>query len=316
MNDVDRQIKELQFGVSVVPFADLPELPLRVTRAAEETGLDLVGIQDYPYQSRFLDAWTFIATLAPATERVRFYLSVTNLPLRPSAMLAKAAASLDLISGGRVEMGLGGGAYWDAIAAMGVPRKSPGESLRAVREAMEVMRLLWSGERSSRYEGEFYSLRGVKPDPRPAHEIGIWLGAVGPRMLRLTGELSDGWVAPVPYYLPYERWGDSHNRIDRGAEEAGRDPSEVLRIANIPGVIMGSGGSRPGGPVSLVGSTEFWVEMLAEWARVPLRRFRLLAQRRLRGTDEAFRRRDGPGGQGSLRTNHPGARPNEEMRIG
>lgn len=259
--------RELQFGVSVVPFADPPELALRVTRAAEETGLDLVGIQDHPYQSRFLDAWTLIATLVPATERVRFYLSVANLPLRPPAVLAKAAASLDLISGGRVEMGLGGGAYWDAIAAMGEPRKGPGEAFRAVREAMEVMRLLWSGERSARYEGEFYSLRGVRPGPSPSHEIGIWLGAVGPRMLRLTGELSDGWVAPVPYYLPYERWEDSQRRIDAGARKADRDPSEVLRIANIPGAITGRGGSRPTGSDPLMGSSGFWAETLAGWAR-------------------------------------------------
>ncbi len=137
--------RDLVFGVSVVLLAEPPGFALRVTRAAEEAGLDLVGIQDHPYQRRFLGAWTLIGALVPATERVSFYLGVANLPLRPPAKLAKATASLDLISGGRVAMGLGGGAYWDGVAAMDEPRKSPGESLRAVREAMEVMRLLWSG---------------------------------------------------------------------------------------------------------------------------------------------------------------------------
>ena len=94
------QDRELVFGVSVVPLAEPPEFALEVTRAAEEAGLDLVGIQDHPYQRRFLDAWTLIATLVPAAERVRFYLSVANLPLRTPAMLTKAAASLDVISGG------------------------------------------------------------------------------------------------------------------------------------------------------------------------------------------------------------------------
>src|SRR3712207_1587050 len=82
--------RDLKFGVSVVPLAEPPEFALRATRAAEEAGLDLVGIQDHPYQRRFLDAWTLIATLVPTIERVRFYLSVANLPLRPPAMLAKA----------------------------------------------------------------------------------------------------------------------------------------------------------------------------------------------------------------------------------
>jgi alkanesulfonate monooxygenase SsuD/methylene tetrahydromethanopterin reductase-like flavin-dependent oxidoreductase (luciferase family) len=168
---VDGADRNPEFGVSIVPLADPPDHALRVARAAEEVGLDLVGIQDHPYQRRFLDAWTLISTLVPATERVRFFLSVANLPLRPPAMLAKAAASLDLISGGRVEMGLGAGAYWDAVVAMGETRKSPGEALEAVREAVEVMRLLWSEERSARYEGKFYSLRGARPGPRPAHEI-------------------------------------------------------------------------------------------------------------------------------------------------
>jgi hypothetical protein len=150
---------------------------------------------------------------------------------------------------------------------MGESRKSPGEALGAVREAVEVMRLLWSEERSARYEGEFYSLRGTSPGPRPAHEIRIWLGAVGPRMLRLTGELADGWAAPIPAYLPYERWGEAQELIDAGAHEAGRDPAEVFRIANIPGAISESEeGSHPQGSDPLVGPSGFWAEVLVEWA--------------------------------------------------
>ena len=259
--------RDLQLGVSIVPMADSPRSALRVARFAEESGLDLIGIQDHPYQNRFLDAWTLISTLVPVTERLRFYLGVANLPLRPPAMLAKAATSLDILSGGRVEMGLGSGAYWDGVAAMGGARKSPGEAYRSTREAIEVMRLLWSTERSVRYDGEFYSLNGVIPGPKPAHDIGIWLGASGPRMLGLTGKSADGWVAPGPSYLPYEGWEEAQRLIDAGARDAGRDPSEILRIANIPGYITNSGGSRPGGSDPLVGSSDFWAELLADWAR-------------------------------------------------
>ena len=90
-----------------MPLAKPSEVALRATRAAEEAGPELVGIQDHLYQRRFLGAWTLVSALVPSTERLPFYLSVADLPLRPPAMLAKAASSLDLISGGRVEMGLG-----------------------------------------------------------------------------------------------------------------------------------------------------------------------------------------------------------------
>lgn len=261
------QSRDMQFGISIVPMASSPRSALGVARAAEESGLDLIGIQDHPYQNSFLDAWTLISTLVPATERVRLFPSVANLPLRPPAMLAKAAASLDVISGGRVEVGLGSGAYWDGVVAMGEARKSPGEAFRSVREAVEVMRLLWSSERSARYEGEFYSLNGVRPGPSPAHDIGIWLGSVGPRMLGLTGEIADVWVAPIPAYLPYERWEEAQGRIDAGAHVAGREPSDVLRIANVPGSITESGGRRPVGSDPLVGDSDFWTRTLADWAR-------------------------------------------------
>ncbi len=251
--------RELEFGVSVEPLADPPDRAARVAVAADRAGLDLVGIQDHPYQRRFVDTWTLISTLVPVTERIRFFPDVASLPLRPPAMLAKAAASLDVLSGGRVEMGLGAGAFWDAIEAMDGPRRSPAEAVRSVEEAIEVMRLVWSDERSLRFEGEIYSLRGMRPGPRPVHNIGIWVGAYGPRMLALIGRLADGWV-PSYGYSPPERIPEMQRRIDEAAEGVGREPAEIRRAYNISGRI-GEGGDGPlDGPVSK------WVEELTRFA--------------------------------------------------
>ena len=251
--------RELEFGASVEPLADPPDWAARVAVAADRAGLDLFGIQDHPYQRRFLDTWTLISTLVPVTERIRFFPDVANLALRPPAMLAKAAASLDVLSGGRVEMGLGAGAFWDAVVAMGGPRRTPGEAVRSVEEAIKVMRLVWSEERSLRFDGEIYSLKGMKPGPQPTHEIGIWVGAGGPRMLGLIGRLADGWV-PSMFWAPPDRLPELHERIDQGAEKVGRKPSEIRRAYNVSGRI-GAGGEGPlEGPVSL------WVEQLTRFS--------------------------------------------------
>jgi alkanesulfonate monooxygenase SsuD/methylene tetrahydromethanopterin reductase-like flavin-dependent oxidoreductase (luciferase family) len=159
-----------EFGVSIVPTWEDPGLALRLARLADENGYDLVGIQDHPYQWRYFDTWTLIAWLAAQTSRVRFFPDVANLPLRPPAVLAKAAVSLDVLSGGRFELGLGAGGFWDAIPTMGGPRRSPSEAVRATEEAIDVIRLIWSGERGRRFEGEFYRLAGVNTGPtRPPH---------------------------------------------------------------------------------------------------------------------------------------------------
>lgn len=251
--------RELEFGASVEPLADPPDWARRIAVAADRAGLDLLGIQDHPYQRRFLDTWTLISTLVPVTQSIRFFPDVANLPLRPPAMLAKAAASLDVISGGRVEIGLGAGAFWDAIQAMGGPRRSPGEAVRSVEEAIQVMRLAWSEERSLRFDGEIYSLAGMRPGPRPVHDIGIWVGAYGPRMLGLIGRLADGWV-PSLGFTPPDRISEMQRRIDAGAGEAGRDPAEIRRALNISGRI-GEPGDRP-----LDGPASKWVEELSRLA--------------------------------------------------
>ena len=251
--------RKLEFGASVEPLADPPDRAARVAVAADRAGLDLLGIQDHPYQRRFLDTWTLISTLVPITERIRFFPDVANLPLRPPAVLAKAAASLDVLSGGRVEMGLGAGSFWEAIQAMGGPRRSPGEAVRSVEEAIQVMRLVWSQERSVRFDGEIYSLRGLKPGPHPVHEIGIWVGAGGPRMLGLIGRLADGWV-PSMFWAPPDRLPALHEHIDEGAEKVGKEPGEIRRVYNLSGTIGQRGEGTLDGPVSL------WVVELTRFA--------------------------------------------------
>jgi alkanesulfonate monooxygenase SsuD/methylene tetrahydromethanopterin reductase-like flavin-dependent oxidoreductase (luciferase family) len=251
--------REVEFGTSVAPLADPPDFAKRVSVASDSAGLDLVGIQDHPYQRRFLDTWTLISTLVPVTGRIRYFPDVACLPLRLPAMLAKAAASLDVLSGGRVEMGLGSGFFWEAIEAMGGPRRSPGEAVRSVEEAIQVMRLVWSEERSVRFDGEIYTLKGLKPGPHPAHEIGIWVGAGGPRMLDLIGRLADGWVPSMGWATP-DRLPEMHRRIDEGAARAGREPDEIRRVYNISGII----GEEVEGPLS--GPASRWIEELSRFA--------------------------------------------------
>jgi len=219
----------VRFGVFITPEAT--ERPLRVAALADELGFDILGIQDHPYQRRFFDTWTLLAAVAMRTERIRFFPDVANLPLRPPATLAKAAATLDILSGGRLELGLGAGGFWDAIKAYDGPARTAGESVSALEEAIDVIRLLWSGQHGIKFEGEFYHLRGAHSGPVPAHPIGMWLGAARPRMLALIGRLADGWV-PSYGYLKEPELTAGNGRIDEAARAAGRDPAAIRRVLN------------------------------------------------------------------------------------
>lgn len=251
----------LQFGISVNPDINEYDQATKLAKYADQFKLDLVGIQDHPYNRQHLDTWTLITYLVAQTQHVRFFADVYDLPMRPPAMLAKAAASLDHITGGRVEMGLGAGAFWDAIGAMGGTRRTPGEAVEALEEAIQLMRLVWSGERSVSFNGQHYQLKGYQPGPVPAHKPQIWLGAVKPRMLRLTGRLSDGWVSPGNIYLSPDQSPAAHAIIDEAATTTGRKPSDVRRIANIMGVIDANARGGNG----LVGSVDQWVDTLTRW---------------------------------------------------
>jgi len=261
-----------QVGISIIPNADSLDRSRELVNAADDGGLELVGIQDHPYQSRFLDTFALVATLLAETRRISFFTDVANLPLRPPAVMAKAAASLDVLSGGRFELGLGAGAVPHQIGRMGGPDRSPAESVDALEEAIEVIRLMWSGERSVSFEGRHYRLEDARPGPTPVHRMGIWLGAFRPRMLRLTGRKADGWIPSLGVLSPDElRAGNQ--LIDTAAQAAGRDPRQIRRVLNLQGVI-GERRTPPGRelPVGyllgepLAGPPEWWAETLTGFA--------------------------------------------------
>ena len=250
---------DLLFGCFLTPAAEQAETTLRLAVRAEQLGLDLVSAQDHPYQPAFLDTWTLLSVIAARTSRIRVFPNVANLPLRPPAMLARAVASLDVLSGGRAELGLGAGAFWDAIAAMDGPRRSPADTVAALREAIAVIRALWTPGRGVSLTGDHYRLSGARPGPFPVHPVGIWLGAYKPRMLQLTGELADGWLPSSPY-APPEQLTRMNEIIDEAAAAAGRPPTAIRRMYNVAGSF-----STPDSDF-LQGPPKVWAEQLAELA--------------------------------------------------
>lgn len=232
---------------------------MALARLADAIGLDVVGVQDHPYQPSFLDTWTMLSALAAQTQRVRLFPDVATLPLRPPSVLARAAASLDLLSDGRMELGLGAGAFPKGVASMGGPARTPGEAVDAIEEAIGVIRALWaSGERIS-FSGKHYSLVNAQPGPVPLHPIGIFLGSYKPRMLHLTGRLADGWVPTSSYASPSEI-KELGAIIDEAAVEAGRTPADVRRWYNVAGSFTSRDSEF------LHGRPAVWVEQLVELA--------------------------------------------------
>ncbi len=187
---------ELLFGTFITPQNAEPDTPVALAQLSERAGLDLVTFQDHPYQPAFLDTWTLLSYVAASTERIRLSGNVINLPLRPPVLIARQAASLS--------------------------------------EAIDIIRATWdTGTRGGIFaDGAQYRIHGAKRGPAPAHDVSIWLGVLGPRMLRLTGQKADGWLPSLPYLKP----GDLERGnaiIDQAATAAGRDPGEIRRLLNI-----------------------------------------------------------------------------------
>lgn len=245
---------DLRFGLFPTPAASAPDHVLELAQLAEVSGLDLVTVQDHPYQAAHLDALTLLSAIGARTTAITVAPNVASLPLRPPVVLAGWAASLDLLTGGRVELGLGAGAFWDAIVAAGGPRRTPREAVDALVEAVAVIRACWAGG-SVRLDGEHYPVRGLRGGPVPSRPLPLWLGAYGPRMLRVTADLADAWIPSMGYADP-PALGELNARLDERATANGRGPQAVRRMYNVFGR-FGRGGDF------LQGTPADWAEQLA-----------------------------------------------------
>ncbi len=181
------------FGANLDPVADRLKTTLAVAQTAETLGLDLVTAQDHPYNKEHLDAWTLITAVAALTSRVHIGTNVANLPLRTPTMLAKMAASLDVISGGRVELGIGAGAFWRGIQAFGGRDDLQEMPFTAFKEALAIIRGMWAASgQTFRFEGEVYDVPGAGAGPAPAHPISYLGGRAGAKDAA-AGWRTGGW---------------------------------------------------------------------------------------------------------------------------
>ncbi len=221
--------------------------PVRFDRAAEvaaraeRLGFDSVWVSDHffasleryggPSEARgALEPLTTLAGLAVRTERVRLGALVLSARFRHPAILAKAATAIDLLSGGRLELGLGAGWYEREFRGFGYPFGTPGERFADLEEALEVLGRLLPGGPAS-YEGERFTLRDAYNHPPPAQRPRppIWLGGKGgPRLLRLAARLADGWN--TVWRITPEAYAERVAAARAACERVGRDPA-TLRLS-------------------------------------------------------------------------------------
>ncbi|SRR6266508_12283 len=249
----------ITFGLSLYPSVDLLRETRQLAQAAD-AGLDYIAIQDHAYNPEFLDVWTLISYLAADTDRISFFPDVADLQLRPPTILAKAAASLSVLTGGRIALGVGGGASADGIAAMGGIRRNGREMVAFTDEALQLMRRALAGGVVD-FRGGQHTIEGYAAGPVPPAQVPLWLGSQGPRMLAVTGRSSDGWISPLSTYLTPPAVPSRQQLIDEAARSAGRDPAALRRIYNVVGAI----GAVRGGP-GLTGDVQSWVDALTDWS--------------------------------------------------
>ncbi len=202
-------------------------------RFADETGLDIVSVTDHPCFADRVDAYAALGFVLGATSNITGAVIMTNLLSRPAPILARTVTGLSTISGARVVLGMGAGGLEEEIVALGVPRLSPAARVRALEEAIMVVRALSGGGDPVTFDGEFYHVTGLTPAAAPTPPI--WVGSLGPKALAVTGRHADGWI---PGHLADWRSmqvAESRPVVDEAAASVGRNPTDVDTIYNVSG---------------------------------------------------------------------------------
>jgi alkanesulfonate monooxygenase SsuD/methylene tetrahydromethanopterin reductase-like flavin-dependent oxidoreductase (luciferase family) len=191
-----------------------------------------------PKDGAIFEGWTLLSALAAQTQRLRLGLLVTGNPVRQPAVLGKMATTVDVISGGRLVLGLGVGGTrrpgedtsgaphngFAEYAAYGLPLVPPAEAIGRLAESITIIRRMFSEDEFD-FDGTYYTLAGTVNEPKPVQRAGppILVGGTGDRLLRLVAQRADIWNAPGPPHASLEFLTDRLRMLDRHCAELGRD---------------------------------------------------------------------------------------------
>ena len=257
----------LRFQVLILPNAPWAEVMSRF-RHVEDLGFDLATTADHFVDWNnpavpWLEAWTVLAAAARETTRIRLATYVSQIPLRHPAMLARQALTVDHISSGRLEVGLGTGLSIDpAYDMIGIPNWEPKERVARFAEYVEIVDRLLSNEKSS-FEGRYYRVKDAAMNPRPVQRPRppIVIAALGPVMLRLAARHADNWNT-LSFAPSFDRQlaetSERIGRIDDACAAIGRDPASLRRS-----YLMFDPASRAtGGRIAYYESEDLFVDMV------------------------------------------------------
>ena len=257
---------DLRFQVLTLPNVSWSALLARY-RYIEELGFDLAGTADHFVDwthppSPWFEQWTLLAAIARETTQLRLATCVTQIPLRNPAMLARQVLTLDHISNGRFELGLGVGLTIDpSYEIMGIPNWSAKERVTRFKEYVEIVDQLLSNEVTT-YKGRFYEVNNAVMNPRPVQQPRppIMIAAMGPIMLKYAAQYADIWNS-VSFASAFEtQIEETRGRIrliDQQCAEIGRDPTSLRRAY----LMFDAGARHTGGEINYYKSEEVFADM-------------------------------------------------------
>lgn len=232
------------FGANIPQIGVDYETTKRIVHECEKYGFDFVWISDHLHDflpsKSYLECWTTISALAEATQRIRLCTIVLNNLFRHPSLVAKMAATLDHISGGRLDLGIGAGWYESECISNGIPFPSASVRIQQLEEAIEVMKRLWAADNVS-FLGKYYALKNASSNPKPVQSPHppIWIGIMKgrSRMLRVIAKHADAWTISSIYLPEPEEYQRIRRALDDCCREFGRDPGHVHSAVGIGCVV-------------------------------------------------------------------------------
>ena len=228
----------MEFGIHLVQQNTTLTECRDLWRWADTAGFTWIDVSDHFYESPmtekqgpYLECLACLAALAADTDHVRVGTCVLAMDYRHPAVLANALATIDHLSNGRLDAGLGAGWNVQEYSAYGIPFDRIGRRLDRLEEGIQVLRALWEASRSD-FDGEHYQLNDALCEPKPLQSrVPIWIGGVGERRtLKLVAQYADGWNAP---YLNVDDWLRLSGVLDEWCNRVDRDPAEIQRDVNL-----------------------------------------------------------------------------------